>query len=100
MVAEQRTARSYSGLPQEVKEKISRSMLEVEGLPMRDVKCPVCSYVIARVYADMQGHFHARCRKCKWEKPINLAYFRTQNGIWRLKAKYYGEDYLEKLNNN
>ena len=46
-------------------------------------------------YADMQGHFHARCRKCKWEKPINLAYFRTQNGIWRLKAKYYGEDYLE-----
>lgn len=36
MVAEQRTARSYTDLPQEVKDKISRSTLEVEGLPMRD----------------------------------------------------------------
>ena len=53
MVAEQRVARNYSDLPQEVKEKISRSTLEVEGLPMRDVRCPICNYVIARVYADM-----------------------------------------------
>ena len=42
MVVEQRVARSYSDLPQEVKDKISRSSLEVEGLPMRDVRCPVC----------------------------------------------------------
>ena len=55
MVVEQRVARSYSDLPQEVKDKIFRSSLEVEGLPMRDVRCPVCDYVIARVYADMQG---------------------------------------------
>lgn len=70
MVVEQRVARSYSDLPQEVKDKISRSSLEVEGLPMRDVRCPVCDYVIARVYADMQGHFHARCRNANGKSPL------------------------------
>lgn len=59
MVVEQRVAKSYSDLPRKVKDKISRSALEVEDLPMRDVKCPVCNYAIARMYADMQGHFHA-----------------------------------------
>lgn len=40
MVVEQRVARSYSDLPQEVKDKISRSSLEVEGLPMREETSP------------------------------------------------------------
>lgn len=98
MADERNVARSYSELPAEVREKIDRSALEVEGMKMRDIRCPICQYVIARVYVDMQGHFQARCRKCKWEKPINLAYFRTQKGVWRLKLKHYGEDYFEKLN--
>lgn len=66
----------------------------------RNVICLLCTYLVAQVYADMQGNFDARCRKCKWEKPINLAYFRTQKSIWRLKRKYYGKDYFKKLNNN
>ena len=89
---------TYSEPPPEVKDNIDRSSIEVEGMKMRNIVCPYCKYVIARVYADIQGHFHARCRKCKWEKPINLTYFRTQKGISRLKLKYYGKDYFEKLN--
>lgn len=100
MIAESRVAKNDSELPQEIKERIDQSALEVKGMAMRDVRCPLCHYVIARVFVDMQGHFYARCRKCKWEKPINLAYFRKQKGIWRLKKKYYGEDYFEKLNNS
>lgn len=70
MATEQRMARTHSELPQEVKNRINQSALEVEGLPMRDVKCPICNYVIARVYVDMQGRFRARCRKCKWKNPL------------------------------
>ena len=30
---------------------------------------------------------------------MNYAYFRKQKGVRRLKLKYYGNDYMEKLNN-
>lgn len=86
-------------LSPEAKDKLCKSAIEVDGLEMRDIKCPHCGYVITRVFADACGHFMARCRKCKEEYPVNLSYFRRQNGIWRLKKKYYGEDYFEKLNN-
>ena len=99
MVIKQDETRTYSSLSPETREKMNRSAIEVHGLPMREVKCPACDYVIARVYADLQGHFQARCRKCKLEKPLNLAYFRSQRGIGRLKIHYYGEDYFSKLNN-
>ena len=83
----------------EVQEKLALSAFETEELSLRDVKCPHCGFVIAKVFSDMCGHYLARCRKCKREQPINLAYFRRQKGIWRLKLKYYGTDYFEKLNN-
>lgn len=89
--------RNIEPLP-DVEEKIRRSSIEVEGMAVRDVRCPHCKFVIARVYADTQGHIHARCRKCKHEQPLNLAYFRKQRGVWRLKEKYYGKRYFEKLN--
>ena len=79
-------------LTPEIQAKLNCSAVEAEGLSLRDVRCPHCGYVIARVYSDMRGHYLARCRKCKREQPINLAYFRRQRGIHRLKQKYYNEN--------
>ena len=86
----------YAPPSPEAQVKLQQSAIEIDGLEMRDVKCPHCGYVITRVFADARGHFMARCRKCKEEYPINLSYFRRQKGIWRLKKKYYGEDCFEK----
>jgi hypothetical protein len=58
----------------------------------RDVHCPICGFVIDRVYTDIAGHKEAKCQKCKYEGPINLAYFRCQKGIGWLKRKYYCEE--------
>ena len=33
---------------------------------------------IEGVYADRTGHAEVKCRKCKFEGPVNLAYFRRQ----------------------
>lgn len=94
-----RTRPSLAPLTLEVLGKLNLSASETEGMSLRDVKCPHCGFVITKVFSDMCGHYLARCRKCKREQPINLAYFRRQKDVWRLKLKYYGEEYFEKLNN-
>lgn len=76
--------------PPENTHKLELSAKEVVGLTKRDVHCPKCDFVVDRVYSDAVGHKDAKCQKCKFEGPINLAYFRRQKGIWKLKIKYYG----------
>lgn len=75
----------------EAKRKIDLSRKEVDGLTLRDVKCPYCGFVISRVYPDVQGHIMAKCQKCKNVMTLNLAYFRRQKGIGRLRKKYFSK---------
>ena len=63
----------------EVLERIALSRQEVEGLEKRDLKCPICGFRIEGVYSDRTGHAEVKCRKCKFEGPLNLAYFRRQH---------------------
>ena len=63
-------------LTEETSIKITLSQSECENIELRAVRCPYCDFVIAMVYADAQGHFLAKCQKCKMVTPINLAYFR------------------------
>lgn len=92
------TAHTTRNPSEAVKRNLEKSALETKGMTLRDIRCPYCGFLIARVYSDVQGHYLARCKKCKREQPLNLAYFRSQKGIRRLKLKYYGKDYFEKLN--
>lgn len=62
----------------EVMRKILLSRQEVEGLEKKDLKCPICGFRIIGVYADRSGHAEVKCSKCKFEGPLNLAYFRRQ----------------------
>ena len=72
-------------------EKLEKSKQETAGMKPRDLKCPVCGYTIARVYGDQQGHANLKCRKCKFDGVINLAYFRRVKGKIR-------RDYPEERN--
>lgn len=83
---------------QDVMDKVALSAMEVKNMTLRDVRCPYCNFVVAKVYSDMSGHIYVRCRKCKREQALSLTYFRKQKDIWQLKLKYYGNDYFEKLN--
>ena len=63
--------------PPDIQAKLELCEREAAGLSVREVRCP----------------------KCKSQYIMNFAYFRKQKGSWRLKRKYYSENYFKKLNN-
>lgn len=73
----------FSAPSDEVMQKLLLSRQEVEGLEKKDLKCPICGFRIIGVYADRSGHAEVKCNKCKFEGPLNLAYFRRH----KLKKK-------------
>ena len=66
----------YGTLSPDVAEKIRRSREEVKQLNGRELKCPVCGFRIEGIYGITSGILQVKCRKCKLEEPLNLAYFR------------------------
>ena len=66
----------YGKLTPEVAEIILKSREEVKSLKGRTLKCPICGFRLEEVYEIASGYVHVKCRKCKLEEPLNLAYFR------------------------
>ncbi len=66
----------YSPPSPETWEKILSSREEAEALALRELKCPICGYRLVGVYGH-SGYIRVKCRKCKFEGPLNLAYFHT-----------------------
>lgn len=87
-------------LTAEKTEKLARSAREADGLALRDIRCPYCGFVITRVFSDVQGHYLAKCRKCKRQTVLNFAYFRSLNGIGKRKGEWvkHRKDVLEWKN--
>ena len=63
---------------EETLQKLLLSRIEVENMEKRILRCPICGFRIEGVYSDRAGHAEIKCRKCKFEGPLNLAYFRRQ----------------------
>ena len=66
----------YGHLTPDVAEKIRKSREEVKKLEGRELKCPICGFRIEGIYGITSGIVQVKCRKCKLEEPLNLAYFR------------------------
>lgn len=66
----------YGQLTPEVAEKIRKSREEVKKLKSRTLRCPVCGFRLEEIYKLTSGYVQVKCRKCKLEEPLNLAYFR------------------------
>ena len=66
----------YGQLTTEVAEKIRKSREEVKKLKSRTLRCPVCEFRLEEIYELTSGYVQVKCRKCKLEEPLNLAYFR------------------------
>ena len=66
----------YGNMTPEVAEKIRKSREEIKKLKGRALKCPVCGFRLEEIYAISSGYVQVKCRKCKLEEPLNLAYFR------------------------
>lgn len=66
---------------------------ETVSLTEREVKCPYCGFPLSHVFSDAQGHLRVKCPKCKGTAIVNLAYFRTQKGYGKLKARNSQTEY-------
>ena len=44
----------------------------------KTLNCPVCGFRILGAAAGRSGIIEVKCHKCKFEGPVNLAYFRTR----------------------
>ncbi|MCD8067530.1 MAG: hypothetical protein LUE87_01300 [Lachnospiraceae bacterium] len=78
----------YPAPDEDIVDKLLRSRREVEEMSERELRCPVCNYLIAGVYGDKSGHIRIKCRKCKFDGVLNLAYFR--------RMKRYHREYTDK----
>ena len=67
----------YGNLTPEIAEMIRKSREEVKKLQGRELRCPVCGFRIEGIFGIFSGIVQIKCRKCKLEEPLNLAYFRT-----------------------
>ena len=72
---------SFGEIPEDTRQKILQSQKDAEGLEKRAIRCPVCGYLYTTLYNYNNPIIDFRCRKCKLETPLNLAYFR------RVKSK-------------
>lgn len=68
--------RTFPQVSPNVRKRLLLSRYEAESLNERDIRCPVCGFLIQRVYSDATGHLSIKCQKCKNINIINLAYFR------------------------
>ncbi len=51
------------------------SKQEAQEFVERELKCPVCDFMIASAFSDATGHFKVKCQKCKTISVLNFAYF-------------------------
>lgn len=79
----------YGQLTPEVAERIHRSREEAKKLDKRELRCPICGFLIEGVYGKSSCIVHIKCRKCKLEAPLNLAYFRRLKLKTRLINPYH-----------
>ena len=73
----------YGSPSEEILRKLELSRREAEALPKKVLNCPICGFRIMGTYEDRRGHVEIKCRKCKFEGPVNLAYFRRQRRSYR-----------------
>ena len=75
----------------EVRQKAELSRKEAEEFIERELKCPVCGYIVGVAYSDSKGHLKIKCQKCKTISVINFAYFcrRKNKQRYRVSSKEF-----------
>ena len=74
----------------EVRQKAELSRKEAEEFIERELKCPVCGYIVGVAYSDSKGHLKIKCQKCKTISVINFAYFYRRKNKQRYKKSSKG----------
>lgn len=80
--------RRYGTLTPEVEAKLILSQQEAANAPKSFLTCPICGYRINEIYRNDKPLIQVKCRKCKFEGAINVAYFRSMRSKYRTTHLY------------
>lgn len=61
---------------EEALRKLAMSAADAEGLEASDIRCPICSFRKMTALGAKSGIIRVKCPRCKFDGPMNLAYFR------------------------
>ena len=71
----------YTNTHPDLQHKLEHSRKLAEARQLRTIRCPRCGFYMLDVYGFDHYLVRVKCRKCKLEEPLNLAYFRRINPI-------------------
>ena len=57
---------------------IHRAQREVAELEQKPINCPACGFPMTTISRNSLGYSKYKCRKCKLESPLGLAYYRKK----------------------
>lgn len=60
----------------EVMRRIELSRLEAEKIQTREMRCPICGFLVRIIPVSQTDIVFVKCRKCKFEGALSPAYFR------------------------
>ncbi len=63
----------------DLKRKLFLSRKHAEEKEGRNISCPNCGFSLLYAYSH-EGVIAVKCQKCKFNGPLDLAYFRTVKG--------------------
>lgn len=76
--------------------KLAQSIKDAEAQEKHEIRCPICGFLKAYVLGKKQGIVRMKCRKCAYDGPMNLAYFRRLKAYKvRFEPERYGPEQIK-----
>ena len=75
----------YKAPSPDIMRKLELSRQEAERVETREMRCPVCGFLVQRIPVTQTDIVFVKCRKCKFDGALSPAYFRRMK---RYQAYY------------
>ena len=76
----------YNTPSPDVLRKLELSRLEAENIETREMRCPICGFLVRIIPVTQTDIVFVKCRKCKFDGALSPAYFRR---IRNCRGRYY-----------
>ena len=58
--------------------KLEQSLKDAAEQEQHEIRCPICGLLKAYAFGEKKGIVRIKCSRCKYDGPMNLAYFRRR----------------------
>lgn len=72
----------------DIARKLQLSREEAAGIKTREMRCPICGFLVRIIPETQTDMVFAYCRKCKFDGPLSPAYFRRMKRYRQYSLEY------------